>query len=67
VGHTSFNWALNHISPTLVALFTLCEPIGASILGYFFFQEIPSFLVILGAIIILIGVAIAVLGSQSKT
>lgn len=67
VGHTSFNWALNHISPTLVSLFTLCEPVGASILGYFFFLEIPSFLVILGAIIILIGVATAVLGAKSSS
>jgi drug/metabolite transporter (DMT)-like permease len=66
VGHTSFNWALNHISPTLVALFTLCEPVGASVLGYFFFQEVPSFLVMIGAIVILAGVAIAVLGSQSE-
>ncbi len=67
VGHTSLNWALNHISPTLVALMTLCEPIGASFLGYLFFQEIPSFLVIMGAVVILIGVAIAVLGAQPKT
>lgn len=66
VGHTSLNWALNYISPTLVSLVTLCEPIGASILGYIVFQEIPSFLVIIGAIIILSGVAIAVLGSQSS-
>ncbi|MGB3535380.1 MAG: DMT family transporter [Microcoleaceae cyanobacterium] len=66
VGHTSLNWAMNQVSPTIVALMTLCEPVGSSILGYFFFQEIPSFLVVIGAIVILIGVAIAVLGSKRE-
>ncbi len=67
VGHTSFSWAVNRTSPTLVMLAILFEPVGASGLGYLFFQEIPSLTVVGGAIVILIGVAIAVLGTKSNT
>lgn len=61
VGHTSFNWAVNHISPTLVTLAILMEPIGASILGYLIFEEIPSLQVAIGAGVLLLGVAISIL------
>ncbi len=64
VGHTSFNWAVNKISPTLVTLLILFEPVVASFLGYLFFNEIPSITILFGAIIILIGVAIAVVNSK---
>lgn len=64
VGHTSFNWAVNKISPTLVTLLILFEPVVASCLGYLFFQEIPSITILFGAILILIGVAIAVVNSK---
>ncbi|MCT7982459.1 DMT family transporter [Laspinema sp. A4] len=64
IGHTSFNWALRWISPTLVTLVILLEPVGASILGYFIFGELPGRGVIGGAIILLIGVAIAALATR---
>lgn len=64
VGHTSFNWAVRWISPTLVTLTILAEPIGASILGILVFQEKPGWAVLLGAIVILLGVAIAVVGTS---
>lgn len=64
IGHTSFNWAVNRISPTLVTLAILFEPMVASFLGYLFFNEMPSLTILLGAIIILIGVAIAIFHSQ---
>ncbi|NET36639.1 MAG: DMT family transporter [Cyanothece sp. SIO1E1] len=65
IGHTSFNWAVRWISPTLVALTILLEPIGSSCLGYLLFDEIPSRIVILGAAVILLGVAIATLGNKT--
>jgi drug/metabolite transporter (DMT)-like permease len=61
IGHTSFNWALRWLSPTLVTLTILFEPIGSSVLGYLVFAEIPSPLVILGGLVVLISVAIAVI------
>lgn len=64
IGHTTFNWAIGKLSPTIVALIILCEPIGSSLLGIILFQEIPSFQVILGGIVILLGVAIAIIGKK---
>jgi len=59
VGHTSFNWALGSISPTLVTLSILFEPICASFLGWWIFAEVPSFSVWLGGLVLLTGVASA--------
>ncbi|MBE9142209.1 DMT family transporter [Planktothrix mougeotii LEGE 06226] len=67
VGHTSFNWAINQISPTLVTLAILLEPMGASFLGYLFFNEVPPLAVLIGGIIVLTGVAIAVINSELKS
>ncbi|MGL5808309.1 MAG: DMT family transporter, partial [Xenococcaceae cyanobacterium] len=66
IGHTSFNWALRHVSPTLVSLAVLFEPIGASLLSLFIWQEIPSRSVFLGATILLIGIAIAIIGTRKN-
>jgi drug/metabolite transporter (DMT)-like permease len=59
IGHTSLNWAVKHISPTLVALTILAEPIGASLLAYLILHEVPSQQTIMGAGFLLLGVAIA--------
>ena len=66
IGHTSFNWAMGWVSPTLVTLAVLFEPVGASFLGYLLFGEVPSLITLLGAVILLIGVAVAALSSQKK-
>lgn len=66
VGHTSLNWAVNRMSPTFVTLVTLFEPVIASLLGYVFFQEVPSLIVLVGAGVILTGVAFASIGSKSN-
>jgi drug/metabolite transporter (DMT)-like permease len=60
IGHTSFNWSVRWVSPTLLTLIILLEPVFASILGYLLFAEIPSAVMLLGALILLAGVAIAV-------
>lgn len=64
IGHTSFNWAVRWISPTLVTLTILAEPVGSSILGAIIFRENPGTLVIVGAVVILAGVAIAAIGAK---
>ncbi|MGB7444672.1 MAG: DMT family transporter [Coleofasciculaceae cyanobacterium] len=64
VGHTSFNWTLRWISPTLVSLAILFEPVVSSFLGYLIFQEVPGYLVFVGAGVLLIGVAVAVYGKR---
>ncbi len=39
IGHTTFNWTLKFLSPTTVAVLILGEPIGATLLAYWFFDE----------------------------
>ncbi len=67
IGHTSLNWAVRWVSPTLVTLTILAEPIGSSILGYLVFRENPGALVMGGAGVILMGVAIAAFGIRNMS
>ncbi len=62
VGHTTLNWAVRWISPTLVTLAILFEPVSSSFLGYLIFNEVPGLLVLVGAGVLLSGVAIAIAG-----
>ena len=64
VGHTVFNWAVVRISPTLVTLAILFEPVCASCLGYWLFGEMPGPAVLAGAAVLLLGVATAAFGSK---
>jgi drug/metabolite transporter (DMT)-like permease len=59
LGHTSFNFALKRISPSVLALFLLVEPIGSSVLAYFVLHETPPPSTLLGGSVILLGVLIA--------
>lgn len=59
IGHTSFNWSIRWVSPTIITLIILLEPVLASLLGFVLFQEIPTIQVFGGAVVLLSGVAIA--------
>lgn len=61
IGHTSLNWSLRWLSPTLVTLVVLFEPIGSSLLGWWLLGEIPPLTVALGSFVVLGGIAIAIL------
>jgi len=39
IGHSSLNWALGHVSASLVAVSVLGEPVGASLLAWAFLGE----------------------------
>lgn len=56
IGHTCFNWALKYIPSTQVSVSILGEPLGATLLAVFFFQEIPSLLALGGGILVLFGI-----------
>jgi len=56
VGHSTFNWLLKYLSATMVAVTTLAEPVGSTVLAYFLLREIPSSAVVLGGVLILIGI-----------
>lgn len=65
IGHTTFNWALAHFSATTVSIVALGEPIGASILAFFILGEKLTLIKIAGAVVILIGVILAII-SENK-
>lgn len=56
IGHSSFNWALRHISAAAVAVIILGEPVGSTILAYFILDEVPTALKVVGAGLILSGI-----------
>jgi drug/metabolite transporter (DMT)-like permease len=59
LGHSSYNYALRHLPAAYVAVVTLAEPIGTSILAFLILQEIPRALTLFGALVILIGIGVA--------
>ncbi len=59
LGHSSYNYALRFLPTTYVAVVALAEPVGTSILAFFLLNELPPPLTIVGAIVILIGIAVA--------
>ncbi|MUH00018.1 EamA family transporter [Scytonema sp. UIC 10036] len=64
IGQTCLNWSLRWISPVIVTLAVMFEPIFSAILAYLFFREVPSLLVFIGGTILLFGVAIAAINSK---
>ena len=59
LGHSSLNYAVKHVSPAVVALALLAEPIGSSGLAYLVLGETPAPVLFLGAAVILTGIALA--------
>jgi len=60
LGHGSFNYALQYFPAAVVGMLALLEPVGASILAYVLFGEVPPLLSGLGMGIVLTGVAVVV-------
>jgi drug/metabolite transporter (DMT)-like permease len=58
VGHGLFNWAVRHVPVHVVSLAALLEPVGASILAWILFATAVGPFEALGALVILVGVAI---------
>lgn len=56
LGHSIFSWCLKFFSPSFVSASKLCEPVVAAIIAAFLFDEIPTFIQIIGSVIILCGV-----------
>lgn len=67
IGHSTFNWSLRYLTAAYVSITLLGEPIGSTILAYFFLRETPTILKIFGAILILIGIYIASLSEVKST
>ncbi len=56
MGHTLFNWALKFVGPSVVAISTMGEPVGSTILAVFILGETPVPAEIIGGVLILGGI-----------
>ena len=59
LGHSSLNWALGHLSATLVAVAVMAEPVGATILAWLVLGEAPPLASVAGGGLVLAGVYLA--------
>lgn len=59
LGHTVFNALLSRVAATVVAVAVLAEPLGAGVLAWLLFAELPAPGFWLGAPLVLVGVAVA--------
>ena len=60
LGHGSFNYALQYLSAAVVGMLSLLEPVGASLLAYVLFDELPPPLSIVGMVIVLAAVGVVI-------
>ncbi len=59
IGHSIFNWSLKYIPVSIVSVALLGEPVGSTVLAYFFLQQQPGWIKIGGAVLILAGIWLA--------
>jgi drug/metabolite transporter (DMT)-like permease len=59
IGHTTFNWALKYLPASAVAITTLGEPIGSTLLAYFILGEGLTIWKVIGGMSIFAGILIA--------
>lgn len=64
LGHSAFNWAIKYLSPTLVTIAILGEPISSALLALLIFQQPLQLLQLIGGGILLAGIAIASLAER---
>lgn len=60
LGHGSFNYALQYVPAAIVGMLALLEPVGASILAYGLFGEVPPPASVVGMVVVLGAVALVV-------
>lgn len=69
LGHTSFNWALEHVRAYIVSVVILLEPVGATSLAVWVLgaHEVPSTSTVIGGLAVLAGVWISLRGRRTRT
>jgi len=60
MGHTVFNYLLRYMDPTVVAIAIMGEPVGATLLAFAFYDEVPPWTVVVGGAIVLAGIYVAI-------
>jgi drug/metabolite transporter (DMT)-like permease len=66
VGHSSFTWAVRWMSPTLVSVVILLEPVVSTLGAVVLFDEVPGALVAVGGLVLVAGVAVTTVAEQGR-
>ena len=61
MGHGAFNYGIRYFSVALIGLMGLIEPVGASLLAYVIFDEVPSAVAMAGMLVVLVAISFVVL------
>lgn len=61
LGHTLFNWAIKYVSTNTTSIMILFEPIGASILAYWIFNEHLIITQYVGGAVVIVGILLYVI------
>ncbi len=64
MGHGAFNYAVRYFPVALLGVISLLEPVGASIIAYFLFDEVPGLVALLGMLMVFAGVSAAMLAGR---
>jgi drug/metabolite transporter (DMT)-like permease len=66
IAHTSYNWALGYVAAAIVSLVLLAEPVASGVLALVFLDETPTTLRLVGGALILIGIGLGTVRSNSS-
>lgn len=66
-GQSIFSWVLKYIKAAVVSVCILGEPVGASILAFIIWNQVPGLLQVMGGLLIITGLAIFILFSQQAS
>ena len=61
LGHNLFNWAIKWLGANTISMTILLEPVGATILAWFLFDEYLSISQVIGGIVVLLGLTLFLL------
>ena len=56
LGHSIFNWSLKYLSPTLVAICKLFQPVFSTVWAFLLLAELPALNQLLGGIVVILGI-----------
>ncbi|NLW16552.1 MAG: DMT family transporter [Firmicutes bacterium] len=65
IGHSSLNWALAYLPTAAVGIATLGEPLGASIMAYIIWREVPAPLQLAGSALLLSGILLFLMENKN--
>lgn len=66
LGHSSFNWALSHVSATYVSGVILAEVLGGTALAWVILGERPPGRAVVGAVLIVVGLYLATRAERQR-